>query len=62
MPLLSRLVDFAQEKNVKIQPQCPFVAKTFAANVSGTFPGSPIVLKFTFGFKDSHTDSLKATE
>ncbi|MEL1243048.1 GNAT family N-acetyltransferase [Flavobacterium sp. DGU11] len=30
MPLFSRLVDFAQEKNVRIQPQCPFVAKTFA--------------------------------
>jgi len=32
------------------------------ANVSGTFPGSPIVLKFNFGFKDNHIDYLKVTE
>jgi len=32
------------------------------ANVSGTFPGSPIVLKFNFGFKDSLINSLMVTE
>jgi len=32
------------------------------ANVSGTFPGSPIVLKFNFGLKDGLIDSLKVTE
>lgn len=32
------------------------------ANVSGTFPGSPIVLKFHFGLKDGLIDSLKVTE
>ena len=56
-------MDFAQQEKVKNQPQCPFVAMTFAANASGTFPGSPIVLKFDFEFfKDNHTDSLEATE
>ena len=29
------------------------------ANVCGTFPGSPIVLKFHFGLKDGLIDSLK---
>ena len=32
------------------------------ANVSGTFPGSPIALKFNFGLKDGLIDSLKVTE
>lgn len=32
------------------------------AEVSGTFPGSPIVLKFNFGLKDGLIDSLKVTE
>lgn len=32
------------------------------ADVSGTFPGSPIVLKFHFGFKDGLIDSLNVTE
>ncbi|UPK69443.1 nuclear transport factor 2 family protein [Chitinophaga filiformis] len=31
------------------------------AKVSGTFPGSPIVLKFHLGFKDDLIDSLKVT-
>ena len=29
-PLFNKLIGFAQEKNVRIKPQCPFVAKTFA--------------------------------
>ena len=29
------------------------------ANVSGTFPGSPIVLKFNFGLKNDLIDSLE---
>ncbi|TWR24723.1 nuclear transport factor 2 family protein [Mucilaginibacter pallidiroseus] len=32
------------------------------ANVSGTFPGSPIVLKFHFGIKDNLIESLSVTE
>ncbi len=32
------------------------------AEVSGTFPGSPVVLKFNFGFKDGLIDSLNVTE
>jgi hypothetical protein len=32
------------------------------AEVSGTFPGSPIVLKFNFGLKDGLIDSLNVTE
>ncbi|UEG53357.1 nuclear transport factor 2 family protein [Mucilaginibacter daejeonensis] len=32
------------------------------AEVSGTFPGSPVVLKFNFGFKDSLIDSLNVTQ
>ena len=32
------------------------------ANVSGTFPGSPIVLKFHLGLKDGLIDSLNVTE
>lgn len=32
------------------------------AEVSGTFPGSPIVLKFHLGLKDDLIDSLKVTE
>ena len=32
------------------------------ANVSGTFPGSPIKLNFNFGFKDNLIDSLNVTE
>lgn len=31
------------------------------AKVSGTFPGSPIVLQFHFGLKDDLIDSLKVT-
>lgn len=31
------------------------------AEVSGTFPGSPIVLHFNFGLKDDLIDSLKVT-
>ncbi len=31
------------------------------AEVSGTFPGSPIVLKFHLGLKDSLIDSLNVT-
>lgn len=32
------------------------------AEVSGTFPGSPIVLKFHLGLKDGIIDSLNVTE
>lgn len=32
------------------------------ANVTGTFPQSPIVLKFNFGMKNGLIDSLKVTE
>lgn len=32
------------------------------AEVSGTFPGSPIVLKFNLGLKDGLIDSLNVTE
>lgn len=32
------------------------------AEVSGTFPGSPIVLKFHLGLKDGLIDSLNVTE
>jgi len=32
------------------------------AEVSGTFPGSPIVLKFHLGLKDGFIDSLNVTE
>lgn len=32
------------------------------ANVSGTFPGSPVKLNFNFGFKDNLIDSLNVTE
>lgn len=32
------------------------------AEVSGTFPGSPIVLKFHLGLKDSLINSLNVTE
>ncbi|GGN13677.1 hypothetical protein GCM10010967_57290 [Dyadobacter beijingensis] len=32
------------------------------AEISGTFPGSPIVLKFHLGLKDGLIDSLNVTE
>jgi hypothetical protein len=34
---------------------------TLIAEVSGTFPGSPVVLLFHFGLKDDLIDSLKVT-
>ena len=34
---------------------------TLTAEVSGTFPGSPIVLKFHLGLKNDLIDSLKVT-
>jgi len=34
---------------------------TLTAEVSGTFPGSPIVLQFHLGLKDHLIDSLKVT-
>ena len=34
---------------------------TLTAEVSGTFPGSPIVLQFHLGLKDDLIDSLKVT-
>ncbi|OOQ58430.1 nuclear transport factor 2 family protein [Mucilaginibacter pedocola] len=34
---------------------------TLTANVSGTFPGSPIVLQFHLGFKDGLIDSFNVT-
>jgi hypothetical protein len=34
---------------------------TLTAEVSGTFPGSPIVLQFHLGLKDELIDSLKVT-
>jgi len=30
MPLFNKLIEFAKERNVRIKPECPFVAKTFA--------------------------------
>lgn len=35
---------------------------TLTAEVSGTFPGSPIVLQFHLGLKDDLIDTLKVTE
>ncbi len=34
---------------------------TLTTEVSGTFPGSPLVLKFHFSLKDNLIDSLKVT-
>ena len=34
---------------------------TLTAEVSGTFPGSPVVLQFHLGLKDDLIDSLKVT-
>ena len=34
---------------------------TLTAEVSGTFPGSPIILQFHLGLKDDLIDSLKVT-
>lgn len=36
-------------------------AGILTAELSGTFPGSPIVLKFHLGLKDNLIDSLKVT-
>ena len=36
-------------------------AGVLTAKVSGTFPGSPIVLRFHLGLKDDLIDSLKVT-
>ena len=35
------------------------IKKTLKAQISGTFPGSPLVLTYQFEFKDQHIKSLK---
>lgn len=31
-PLFNRLIEFIQEKNIKVYPECPFVVSKFARN------------------------------
>lgn len=45
-------VDFTQKGNQGV----------LTANVSGTFPGSPLVLKFHFEIKEGMIQSLKVTD
>lgn len=45
-------IDYTQKGNKAV----------LTANVSGTFPGSPIVLKFNFEINDGMIQSLKVTD
>ena len=63
---VERWIAEANEKYKSIMEPIEYAQKgnkgVLTANVSGTFPGSPIVLKFNFEINDGIIQSLNVTE